>query len=306
MITLLSTWTFGLALAFVALGVYVSYKLFSFPDITTDGSFTLGAVVTAVLLSAGFDPAVATVGGMAAGAIAGTTTGVLHAVLGVEPLLSGILVTTALASVNLVVLGRSNVPLTGLTTLFDRAAAALGPAVATVTGCDSAVADEAARMRFALASVAVASAGLYWFFRTSLGTAMRAGGDTRSMARALGRDTGGLTVAGLALANSLTALAGGLVAQYQRFADVQMGIGMVVWGMASVFLGGALVGPARLGGALVAAAAGSVAFRLLVATALRAGLHPDWLKAATALVVLAALVGPRLLARVRTAPAVRS
>jgi putative ABC transport system permease protein len=243
---------------------------------------------------------------MAAGAIAGTTTGVLHAVLGVEPLLSGILVTTALASVNLVVLGRSNVPLTGLTTLFDRAAAALGPAVATVTGCDSAVADEAARMLFALASVAVASAGLYWFFRTSLGTAMRAGGDTRSMARALGRDTGGLTVAGLALANSLTALAGGLVAQYQRFADVQMGIGMVVWGMASVFLGGALVGPARLGGALVAAAAGSVAFRLLVATALRAGLHPDWLKAATALVVLAALVGPRLLARVRTAPAVRS
>ena len=305
MITLLSTWTFGLALAFVALGVYVSYKLFSFPDITTDGSFTLGAVVTAVLLSAGFDPAVATVGGMVAGALAGTTTGILHAVLGVEPLLSGILVTTALASVNLVVLGRSNVPLTGLTTLFDRAAAAFGPTVAALTGCESAVADEAARMLFALLSVAVACGGLYWFFRTSLGTAMRAGGDTRSMARALGRDTGGLTVAGLALANSLTALAGGLVAQYQRFADVQMGIGMVVWGMASVFLGAALVGPARLGGALVAAAAGSVAFRLLVATALRAGLHPDWLKAATALVVLAALVGPRLLARVRTAPAVR-
>ena len=218
---------------------------------------------------------------------------------------SGILVTTALASVNLVVLGRSNVPLTGLTTLFDRAAAALGPAVAALTGCESAVADEAARMLFALVSVAVACGVLYWFFRTSLGTAMRAGGDTRSMARALGRDTGGLTVAGLALANSLTALAGGLVAQYQRFTDVQMGIGMVVWGMASVFLGGALVGPARLGGALVAAAAGSVAFRLLVATALRAGLHPDWLKAATAIVVLAALVGPRLLARVRTAPAVR-
>jgi putative ABC transport system permease protein len=258
-----------------------------------------------VLLSAGVDPALATVGGMVAGALAGTTTGILHAVFGVEPLLSGILVTTTLASVNLVVLGRSNVPLTGMTTLFDRAAATLGPAVAAVTGCDRGVADEAARMLFALGCVATACAGLYLFFRTSLGTAMRAGGDTRSMARALGRDTGGLTVTGLALANSLTALAGGLVAQYQRFADVQMGIGMVVWGMASVFLGAALVGPARLGGALVAAAAGSVAFRLLVATALRAGLHPDWLKAATALVVLAALVGPRLLARVRTAPAVR-
>jgi putative ABC transport system permease protein len=305
MITLLSTWTFGLALAFVALGVYVSYKLFSFPDITTDGSFALGAVVTAVLLVAGFDPALATIGGMAAGAAAGTMTGVLHAVLGVEPLLAGILVTTALASVNLVVLGRSNVPLTNLTTLFDRSAAAVGPAVAALTGCESAVADEAARMLLALASVALACGCLYWFFRTSLGTAMRAGGSTRSMARALGRDTGWLTVAGLALANSLTALAGGLVAQYQRFADVQMGIGMVVWGMASVFLGGALVGPARLGGALMAAAAGSVAFRLLLATALRAGLHPDWLKAATALAVLAALVGPRLLSRIRPAPAVR-
>jgi putative ABC transport system permease protein len=304
-ITLLSTWTFGLALGFVALGVYVSYKLFSFPDITTDGSFTLGAVVTAVLLSAGVDPVLSTVGGMAAGASAGTATGVLHAVLGVEPLLAGILVTTALASVNLVVLGRSNVPLTGMTTLYDRAAGAIGPAVASLTGCDDATADEAARMLFTLGCLAVAGGGLYLFFRTSLGTAMRAGGDTRSMARALGRDTGGLTVAGLAIANSLTALAGGLVAQYQRFADVQMGIGMVVWGMASVFLGGALVGAARLGGALVAAAAGSVAFRLLVASALRAGLHPDWLKAATAAVVLAALVGPRIITRIRSSPAAR-
>ena len=305
MITLLATWTFGLALGFVALGVFVSYRLFSFPDITTDGSFTLGAVVTAVLLAAGVDPALATVGGMVAGALAGTTTGILHAVLGVEPLLAGILVTTALASVNLVVLGRSNLPLTELKTLFDRAASGLGPALAAATGGDAADADEAARMLFTLGCLAVACGLLYLFFRTNLGTAMRAGGDTRSMARALGRDTGRLTVAGLAIANSLTALAGGLVAQYQRFADVQMGIGMVVWGMASVFLGGALVGPARLGGGLVAAAAGSVAFRLLVATALRAGLHPDWLKAATAVVVLVALVGPRLLARVRAAPAVR-
>jgi putative ABC transport system permease protein len=304
-ITLLSTWTFGLALGLVALGVYVSYRLFSFPDITTDGSFTLGAVVAAVLLVAGVDPAMATAGGMAAGASAGVVTGLLHATLGVEPLLAGILVTTALASVSLVVLGRSNVPLTGMTTLFDRAASGVGPTVAAATGCDPATADEAGRMLFALACVAVACGMLYLFFRTNLGTAMRAGGDTRSMARALGRNTGALTIAGLAIANSLTALAGGLVAQYQRFADVQMGIGMVVWGMASVFLGAALAGPARLGAALMATAAGSVAFRLIVATALRAGLHPDWLKAATAIVVLAALVGPRFLRRGSTAPAVR-
>jgi putative ABC transport system permease protein len=301
MITLLSTWTFGLALGFVALGVFVSYRLFSFPDITTDGSFTLGAVVTAVVLVAGGDPVVATVAGMASGGLAGAATASVHAFLGVERLLAGILVTTALASVNLVALGRSNVPLSGTATIFDRAEAAAGPAIARLTGGDPAVAGEAARTLLALALVAMAIGGIYVFFRTRLGTAMRAGGDTPTMARALGRDTGLLTVAGLAIANSLTALAGSLVAQYQGFTDVQMGIGMVVWGMASVFLGAALVGPAGLGGALTAAVAGSVSFRLLVAAALRAGLDPDWLKAATALVVLAALVAPRLLARRRHA-----
>jgi putative ABC transport system permease protein len=125
------------------------------------------------------------------------------------------------------------------------------------------------------------------------------------MAQALGRDTGTLTVAGLAIANSLTALSGAVVAQVQGFADVQMGIGMVVWGMASVFLGAALVGQVRLGGALVATVAGSVTFRLLVASALRAGLPTDWLKAATAVVVLAALVAPRLLTRRPQASAAR-
>jgi putative ABC transport system permease protein len=295
-ITLLSTWTFGLALALVALGVFVSYRLFSFPDITTDGSFTLGAVVTAVLLTAGVDPLLATLGGMAAGGIAGCTTALLHAFFGIERLLAGILVTTALASVNLVVLGRSNVPLSGVHTLLDRAEAVLAPLLER-TGLSADVAGEAAQLVCMLVVVALVIAALWIFFRTQLGTAMRAGGDTATMARALGRDTGGMTLAGLAIANSLTALSGGLVAQYQGFADVQMGIGMVVWGMASVFLGAALVGPVRLGGALVATAAGSVTFRLLVAAALRAGLDPDWLKAATAAVVLAALVAPRFLSR---------
>jgi putative ABC transport system permease protein len=296
MISLLSTWTFGVSLALVALGVFVSYKLFSFPDITTDGSFTLGAVVSAVLLTSGVDPGIATLAAMAAGAAAGSITAVLHAFLGVEPLLAGILVSTSLASVNLVVLGRSNVPLTTTHTLFDVADARLAPGLAWL-GLRPEVSAEMARLMIVLAIVAAVITWLYLFFRTQLGTAMRAGGDTPTMARALGRDTGLLTVAGLAIANSLTAASGAIVAQYQGFADVQMGIGMVVWGMASVFLGNALVGSAGLGAALVATAAGSVTFRLLVATALRAGLDPDWLKAATALVVLAALVAPRFLTR---------
>lgn len=304
MITLLSTWTFGLALGLVALGVFVSYKLFSFPDITTDGSFTLGAVVAAVLLTSGADPIVATACGAIAGAMAGACTGLLHAFLRVEPLLAGILMTTTLASVNLVVLGRSNVPLSGVTTLFDRSETALSPAMLRL-GFAEAAAGEAARTALVLAVALATSALLFLFFRTRLGTAMRAGGDTATMARSLGRNTGLLTVAGLAIANALVAISGALVAQYQGFTDVQMGIGMVVWGMASVFLGTALVGQVRLGSALVAAVAGSVTFRLLVASALRAGLDPDWLKAATALVVLVALVAPRMVVAQKRAPAVR-
>jgi putative ABC transport system permease protein len=212
--------------------------------------------------------------------------------------------TTALASINLVVLGRSNVPLSGVKTLLDGAEAALLP-TARLISFEGAAAGEAARLGFMLMTTAVAVLLLYLFFRTRLGTAMRAGGDTPTMARALGRNTGGLTVAGLAIANSLTALSGAIVAQYQGFADVQMGIGMVVWGMASVFLGAALVGQVRLGGALLATLAGSVTFRLLVAAALRAGLDPDWLKFTTAVVVLTALVAPRLLVRRHQASAAR-
>ena len=303
MITLLSTWTFGVTLAFVALVVFVSYRLFRFPDITTDGAFTLGAVAATRLIVSGHDPLVATLAGAAAGAVAGACTGALHAALGIEPLLSGILVTTALASVSLVLLGRSNVPLAGAETILDRGSAWFLPAT-TALGFGEA-ADEASRLAAVLAAVAVAVLVLWLFFRTRLGTAMRAGGDTPTMARALGRRTGLLTVAGLAIANALTALSGALLAQVQGFADVQMGIGMVVWGMASLFLGAALVGPVRLGGALVATIAGSVAFRLLVASALRAGLHPDWLKAATAVVVLAALVVPGLFSRRPQASAAR-
>ena len=160
-------------------------------------------------------------------------------------------------------------------------------------------AGDAAVLTAVLGIVAAVVAGLYVFFRTNLGTAMRAGGDTATMARALGRDTRLLVIAGLAIANGLVAASGAIVAQYQRFADVQMGLGMVVWGMASVFLGTALAGGTRLGGALVATVVGSVSFRLLVAAALRAGLHPDWLKFATAVVVLAALVAPGLAVRFR-------
>jgi putative ABC transport system permease protein len=135
---------------------------------------------------------------------------------------------------------------------------------------------------------------LFWFFRTNLGTAMRATGDNAQMIRALGSDDGLMVILGLGLANSLIALSGALLAQYQGFADVQMGIGMVVWGLASVIIGEALVGTRKLGYAIAGSVMGSVLFRLLVAVALRWGLNPNDLKLITAAFVLSALMLPRL------------
>jgi putative tryptophan/tyrosine transport system permease protein len=144
--------------------------------------------------------------------------------------------------------------------------------------------------------VIAAMAGiLYWFFRTHIGTAMRATGDNAKMIRAMGADDGLMTILGLALANSLIALSGALLAQYQGFADVQMGIGMVVWGLASVIIGEALVGTTQLGYAITGSIMGSVLFRLLVAMALRWGLNPNDLKLITAAFVFAALVLPKAL-----------
>lgn len=147
--------------------------------------------------------------------------------------------------------------------------------------------------------IAVVAALVYAFFRTNLGTAMRATGDNDQMIRALGVNVGNMIILGLALSNGLIAAAGALLAQYQGFADVQMGIGMVVWGLASVIIGEALVGSRQLGLIIVGAVMGSVLFRLLVAIALRAGLNPNDLKLVTALFVFAALVLPGMLSRLR-------
>jgi putative ABC transport system permease protein len=140
---------------------------------------------------------------------------------------------------------------------------------------------------------------LYVFFRTNLGTAMRATGDNDQMIRALGVNVGNMIILGLALANGLIALAGALLAQYQGFADAQMGIGMVVWGLASVIIGEALIGTQSLGLTIIGAVMGSVLFRLLVAIALRAGLDPNDLKLITAVFVFFALILPNLLSNLK-------
>lgn len=302
MTLLLGALTIGLILALLAIGVFISFRIFDFPDITTDGSITAGAAIAAVLLVSGYPPLVATAAAFVVGAMAGTVTGVLHARFQVNRLLSGILVMTALYSINLRIMGRSNVPLLSETTLSTQAEAMatslLGVAEFSLGGWLVSVRDIAVLVAVALVVLAVALL-VYAFFRTSIGTAMRATGDNDQMIRALGVDVGGMVILGLALSNGLIAVAGALLAQYQGFADVQMGIGMVVWGLASVIIGEALVGVRQLGLLITGAVMGSVLFRLLVAIALRAGLNPTDLKLITAVFVFAALVLPTLLRRIR-------
>jgi putative ABC transport system permease protein len=174
----------------------------------------------------------------------------------------------------------------------------LGVEAVNILGWDVATRDLSVLVLSLLVAISFGTV-LYLFFRTNLGTAMQAAGDNAQMIRALGVNVGAMQVLGLALANGLIATAGGLLTQYQGFADVQMGIGMVVWGLASVIIGEGLVGVRQLGLLIVGAVMGSVLFRLLVAIALRAGLDPTDLKMITALFVFSALVLPTLLGRVR-------
>jgi putative ABC transport system permease protein len=303
MTLLIGAWTIGLILSLLALGVFISFRVFDFPDITADGSITFGAAIAAVLLVDGASPLLASAAAFCGGLLAGTATGVLHTKFRINALLAGILVMIALYSVNLHVMGKSNVPLLSVNAFPAEAEAAAhwlfgATAVFNVFGWEVGVRD-AAVLLFAAAIIAIVGVGLYAFFRTNLGTAMRATGDNQQMIRALGVNVSNMIILGLALSNGLIALSGALLAQYQGFADVQMGIGMVVWGLASVIIGEALVGSRQLGAVIAGAVMGSVLFRLLVAIALRAGLNPNDLKLITAAFVFVALVLPDLLAKLR-------
>jgi putative ABC transport system permease protein len=311
MTLLIGALTLGLILGLLAFGVYVSFRIFNIPDITAEGSVTLGASVAAALLVAGYGPALATASAAVAGAAAGAMTGVLATKCRINKLLSGILMMTALYSINLHVMGRSNVPLLNHTTLTTRAeqlgAMIFGHADLHVAGWTVGVRD-ASILIFVLLFVVVIGMLLYAFFHTHLGTAMRATGDNPQMICALGVSVDTLTIFGLALSNGFVALSGALLAQYQGFADVQMGVGIVVLGLASVIIGEALVGTRAVGLLITGTVMGSVLFRLLVAIALRWGLNPNDLKLITAVFVFAALVMPDLARRlrVRTPPQARA
>jgi len=299
---LLGALTLGFIFSYIALGVYISFRIFDFPDITADGSSTLGAALAAMLLVHSVNPFLATAAAFAGGFLAGTLTGTLATKFKINGLLAGILVMTGLYSINLHVMGKSNISLLGsstLSTYADRIGVAVTDGrLLHVMGWEIS-ALEASLLTASFLLVVLAGCVMYVFFQTNLGTAMRATGDNNEMIRALGVNDENMIILGLAVSNGLIALGGALLAQYQGFADVQMGIGMVVWGLASVIIGEALVGTRQLGLSITGAVMGSVLFRLLVAIALRLGLDPNDLKLVTAAFVFLALIAPGLLKRVK-------
>ncbi|MEM1057948.1 MAG: ABC transporter permease [Verrucomicrobiota bacterium] len=302
---LISAWTLGLILSLLSLGVYITFRIFRFPDITADGSITLGASVAAVMLTLRepLDPFTASLIGFLAGAAAGTVTGIIHTKFKIDGLLAGILVMTALWSINLRVMGTSNISLISATTLGDYAEGLgnyfIGAPVFNLFGWEVFTEDFFNLVLTAM-FVGVVLLLVYLFFRTSIGTSMRATGDNPQMTRALGGDVELNTIIGVALSNGLIGLAGALWAQYQGFADVQMGIGIIVMGLASVIIGEALTGSRSLGLVLTGSVMGMVLFRLVIANAL---LMPYFtssdLRLITAIFVFGGLVLPMLIERIK-------
>jgi len=292
----IGAFTMGLILSLLSLGMLISFRMIRFTDITVDGSITLGASITAVLLTRGYSPWLSILMSFIAGSLAGMLTGILHTRFKIQEILSGILMMTALYSINLRIMGRSNIPILDVKTVSSGIEKFLlkindGSSRINLIGWQVPTGDLAVFISVTLVAVLIGLL-LCRFLQTHYGTALRAAGNNPQMIRAQGVNNNTMVIVSLALANGLVGLSGSLLAQYQGFADVQMGIGMMVWGLASIIIGEALVGKGGLGLTISGVILGTILFRLLIAIALRWGLNPNDLKLVTALFVFAALVAP--------------
>lgn len=292
LIALLGAAESGLIFGLVALGVYLSFRILQFPDLTVDGSFPLGAAVSAVLIvNGGVDPFLATLAACAAGAVAGLITAWLNVRLNILHLLASILTMIALYSINLRIMGRPNIALLGEPTVFSPLEGLGIPSYMTTPAA-------------LLVLVVIAKFATDWFLNSQIGLAMRATGANARMARAQGINTSFYTLLGMAISNALVALAGSLFAQSQGAADVTMGVGTIVVGLAAVIGGEAIILPRTVFLATLACVTGSLLYRLAVALALNAdfiGLKAQDLNLITALLVAGAMVLPSVRAPVKRA-----
>ncbi|HHU94780.1 MAG TPA: ABC transporter permease [Alcaligenaceae bacterium] len=279
----------GLIFALVALGVLISFRILRFPDLTVDGSFPLGGAVAATLITQGFDPFTSTLIATGVGAFAGMITGWLNVRLKIMDLLASILMMIALYSINLRIMGKPNVPLITEPTVFS------------ILQPDN-LSDYIARPLLLVLVVIAAKLLLDWFFATQQGLAMRATGSNARMARSQGVATGNMVLLGMAISNALVALAGALFAQSQGGADISMGIGTIVIGLAAVIVGESIMPSRRLVYATLAVILGAILYRFFIALALNAdfiGLKAQDLNLVTAILVTIALVIPLLKKRLR-------
>jgi putative ABC transport system permease protein len=281
----------GFLFTFLAFGVLLTFRFFRFPDLTAEGSYPLGGAVVATLLMIGLNPFVATGVAIAAGSVAGIVTALIHTKLKINPIIAGIITMTANYSVMLRVMGRANIPLLNVETIFD---VVLAP-IETALGHPLILVEKSmAIIAFLAIVVAVVSVLYWWFLRTDLGLAVRATGENETMIRSLGVNIDNTKIIGVSISNGLIALSGALVAQNHGFADVGMGIGVLVAGAAAVLIGESIFGDKTVGWWVIASIVGMLSYRLLVALALRVGFRPTDLKLITAVLLLLALSMPKL------------
>lgn len=281
----------GILWSIMTLGVYITFKVLDFADLTVDGSFATGGAVTAILISHGMNPFLSLLFALAAGMVCGFITGFLHTKLEIPGILAGILTMIALYSINIRIMGQANIPLLGISTIIT-SVSAVYPALSV---------NMISLMIGLLFSLAVI-AFMYWFFGTEIGCSIRATGNNEYMVRALGVNTDRTKILGLVLSNGLVALSGAMVAQSQGYADVGMGTGTIMIGLASVIIGEVLMGN-RFSFAykLLSVVVGSVIYRMVIALVLRLGMKSTDLKLFTSIIVAIALAIPVVK---RKAPAV--
>ncbi len=278
----------GLLWAVMALGVYITFRVLDIADLTVEGSFPLGAATAAAMMVAGYGPGVSFLAAFLAGMLAGVITGLLHTKMKIPALLAGILTMIALYSVNLRVMGKANLSLLGVDTAFKLAKSALGMNTAQTT------------LVVGLVVTVAVGVFLYWFFGTEIGAAIRATGFNQQMIRAQGINTDHTIILGLLLSNGLVAVSGALVAQSNGFADVGMGTGTIVIGLASVIIGEVLFGTRSFKNCLISVVLGSVVYRIVIAAVLAMGMPPNDLKLFTSVLVAIALSLPLIKAKLNS------
>lgn len=292
----------GIIYAIMALGVYLTFRVLDFPDLTVDGSFVTGAGVAAISISNGVSPVIATLMAIVAGFIAGCITGLLHTKGKINALLSGILMMIALYSINLRIMDSPTVSLHNSPTIFSQLRD-LWPAgidsffngIFTTLGSERAPATWVIVFFMIIVTLAIKFFTDY-FLKTEVGLALRATGDNKKMIRSLSANTDNLIVLGVGISNAMVALSGALIAQIGGFADVSMGIGMIVIGLASVIIGEALFGKKTIAIATIAVIGGAIVYRMVVTLALRVDfLETGDMKMITAFIVMVALIAPRII-----------